>query len=75
MISLTLPNFRVSIDFRMRLTTIDLQAVGQLTSTASMTHNLAQCRLLVKKAVQAGAKVSDIHAPTTRLKLEAWASR
>jgi hypothetical protein len=71
MISLTLPNFRVSIDFRMRLTTIDLQAVGQLTSTASMTDNLAQCRLLVKKAVQAGAKVSDIHAPTARLKLEA----
>ncbi|KAL2192799.1 carbon-nitrogen hydrolase [Corynascus similis CBS 632.67] len=31
-------------------------AVGQLTSTASMTHNLAQCRILVKKAVQAGAK-------------------
>ncbi|KAK3899115.1 carbon-nitrogen hydrolase [Staphylotrichum tortipilum] len=31
-------------------------AVGQLTSTASMAHNLAQCRVLVRKAVQAGAK-------------------
>ncbi|KAK3998064.1 carbon-nitrogen hydrolase [Cladorrhinum sp. PSN332] len=31
-------------------------AVGQLTSTASMTHNLRQCQVLVKKAVQAGAK-------------------
>ncbi|KAK4133915.1 carbon-nitrogen hydrolase [Trichocladium antarcticum] len=33
-----------------------LVAVGQLTSTASMVHNLAQCRVLVKKAVHAGAK-------------------
>ncbi|KAL2261996.1 hypothetical protein VTK26DRAFT_2765 [Humicola hyalothermophila] len=33
-----------------------LVAVGQLTSTASMAHNLAQCRLLIKKAAQAGAK-------------------
>ncbi|KAK4142655.1 carbon-nitrogen hydrolase [Dichotomopilus funicola] len=31
-------------------------AVGQLTSTASMAHNLAQCRVLVRKAVQSGAK-------------------
>ncbi|MDI1490607.1 MAG: Carbon-nitrogen hydrolase [Ramalina farinacea] len=31
-------------------------AVGQLCSTASMTHNLAQCRSLVQKAVSAGAK-------------------
>ena len=34
-----------------------LQAVGQLCSTASMPHNLQQCRALVKKAVAAGAKV------------------
>lgn len=33
-----------------------LVAVGQLTSTASMAHNLRQCQLLVKKAVNAGAK-------------------
>ncbi|KAK4222647.1 carbon-nitrogen hydrolase [Podospora fimiseda] len=33
-----------------------LIAVGQLTSTASMAHNLRQCQVLVKKAVQAGAK-------------------
>ncbi|KAK3375688.1 carbon-nitrogen hydrolase [Lasiosphaeria ovina] len=33
-----------------------LVAVGQLTSTASMAHNLAQCRVLVQKAVRAGAK-------------------
>ncbi|KAK4168413.1 carbon-nitrogen hydrolase [Cladorrhinum sp. PSN259] len=31
-------------------------AVGQLTSAASMAHNLRQCQVLVKKAVQAGAK-------------------
>ncbi|KAK4154072.1 carbon-nitrogen hydrolase [Chaetomidium leptoderma] len=31
-------------------------AVGQLTSTANIAHNLAQCRILVKKATQAGAK-------------------
>ncbi|KAL2162517.1 hypothetical protein VTH06DRAFT_7431 [Thermothelomyces fergusii] len=31
-------------------------AVGQLTSTASMAHNLSQCRILVQKAAQAGAK-------------------
>ncbi|KAK3942805.1 carbon-nitrogen hydrolase [Diplogelasinospora grovesii] len=31
-------------------------AVGQMTSTASMAHNLKQCQLLVKKAVKAGAK-------------------
>ena len=35
-----------------------LKAVGQLCSTASMTHNLAQCRSLVQKAVSVGAKVS-----------------
>jgi len=35
-----------------------LAAVGQICSTASMTHNLAQCQKLVHKAVQAGAKVS-----------------
>ncbi|EGO55852.1 hypothetical protein NEUTE1DRAFT_148269 [Neurospora tetrasperma FGSC 2508] len=33
-----------------------LVAVGQLTSTASMANNLRQCQILVKKAVQAGAK-------------------
>ncbi|KAK4213929.1 carbon-nitrogen hydrolase [Rhypophila decipiens] len=31
-------------------------AVGQLTSTASFSNNLRQCQLLVKKAVNAGAK-------------------
>ena len=38
-----------------------LQAVGQLCSTASMSHNLQQCRALVKKAVAAGAKVRIVH--------------
>ncbi|KAL2396291.1 putative hydrolase nit2 [Exophiala dermatitidis] len=33
-----------------------LAAVGQICSTASMTHNLAQCQQLVKRAVAAGAK-------------------
>ncbi|KAK6391054.1 hypothetical protein LTR65_004811 [Meristemomyces frigidus] len=33
-----------------------LAAVGQITSTASMTHNLAQCRTVIQKAVAAGAK-------------------
>ena len=29
-----------------------------MTATASMAHNLAQCRILVQKAVKAGAKVN-----------------
>lgn len=33
------------------------QAVGQICSTASMTHNLEQCVRLVSKAAAAGAKV------------------
>lgn len=33
-----------------------IAAVGQLCSTASMTANLAQCQILVRKAVAAGAK-------------------
>ncbi|KAL6718028.1 Carbon-nitrogen hydrolase [Lecanora helva] len=33
-----------------------IAAVGQLCSTASMSHNLTQCQILVKKAVAAGAK-------------------
>jgi hypothetical protein len=33
------------------------QAVGQICATASMSHNLAQCQMLVGKAVAAGAKV------------------
>ncbi|KAI9371448.1 carbon-nitrogen hydrolase [Aspergillus egyptiacus] len=33
-----------------------IAAVGQLCSTASMTANLAACRILVRKAVEAGAK-------------------
>jgi len=33
-----------------------IAAVGQLCSTASMSHNLALCQILVKKAVDAGAK-------------------
>ncbi|KAF1989408.1 nitrilase [Aulographum hederae CBS 113979] len=33
-----------------------LAAVGQICSTASMAHNLSQCRILVQKAVAAGAK-------------------
>jgi hypothetical protein len=33
------------------------QAIGQLCSTASMTKNLALCQVLVKRAVEAGAKV------------------
>ncbi|EME49908.1 hypothetical protein DOTSEDRAFT_41059 [Dothistroma septosporum NZE10] len=32
-----------------------IAAVGQITSTNSMTHNLAQCRLVIDKAVNAGA--------------------
>ncbi|KAJ5206022.1 Carbon-nitrogen hydrolase [Penicillium cf. griseofulvum] len=34
-----------------------LAAVGQLCSTSNITSNLAQCRVLVQKAVAAGAKV------------------
>ncbi|KAJ5778016.1 hypothetical protein N7520_001262 [Penicillium odoratum] len=34
-----------------------LAAVGQLCATASITSNLAQCQILVQKAVAAGAKV------------------
>ncbi|EEH18002.1 hypothetical protein PABG_00565 [Paracoccidioides brasiliensis Pb03] len=33
-----------------------IAAIGQLCSTASMAHNLSQCQILVKKAVEAGAK-------------------
>ncbi|KAL4811220.1 carbon-nitrogen hydrolase [Aspergillus unguis] len=33
-----------------------IAAVGQLCSTANLSSNLAQCRVLVKKAVDAGAK-------------------
>ncbi|OAX85341.1 hypothetical protein ACJ72_00270 [Emergomyces africanus] len=33
-----------------------IAAVGQLCSTASLAHNLSQCQILVKKAVDAGAK-------------------
>ncbi|RVX68846.1 hypothetical protein B0A52_07501 [Exophiala mesophila] len=33
-----------------------IAAVGQICSTASMTHNLAQCQTLVRKAVASGAK-------------------
>ncbi|KAL2063013.1 hypothetical protein VTL71DRAFT_6085 [Oculimacula yallundae] len=33
-----------------------IAAIGQLCSTASMSHNLALCQQLVKKAVDAGAK-------------------
>ncbi|KAK1831309.1 carbon-nitrogen hydrolase [Podospora conica] len=33
-----------------------LIAVGQLTSTSSLLHNLAQCQTLITKAVAAGAK-------------------
>ena len=36
------------------------QAVGQICSTASMTHNLAQCRAVIQKAVTGGAKVSRL---------------
>lgn len=42
------------------------KAVGQLCSTASMTHNLAQCQILVKKAVAAGAKVRANPKPLRR---------
>lgn len=33
-----------------------IAAIGQLCSTASMSHNLALCQALAKKAVEAGAK-------------------
>ncbi|GFG01149.1 nitrilase, putitive [Aspergillus udagawae] len=33
-----------------------IAAIGQLCSTASMTSNLAQCQVLVRKAVASGAK-------------------
>ncbi|QIX02448.1 hypothetical protein AMS68_007965 [Peltaster fructicola] len=33
-----------------------LAAVGQITSTASMAHNLTQCRIVIQRAVEAGAK-------------------
>lgn len=40
------------------LTKKSLQAVGQICSTASLSHNLAQCQSLVRRAAAAGAKVS-----------------
>ncbi len=45
------------------LTCITEQAVGQICSTASLSHNLAQCQVLVRRAVAAGAKVGGF---TTR---------
>ncbi|CAK4032375.1 probable nitrilase, putitive [Lecanosticta acicola] len=33
-----------------------LAAVGQITSTSSMSHNLSQCRIVIQKAVATGAK-------------------
>ncbi|MBE3050460.1 hypothetical protein IMZ48_49795 [Candidatus Bathyarchaeota archaeon] len=39
------------------------QAVGQITSTADVTHNLEQCTRLVLQAADGGAKVS----PASRL--------
>ncbi|KAF2813265.1 putative nitrilase [Mytilinidion resinicola] len=47
-----------------------IAAVGQICSTASMTHNLSQCVTLIQKAASAGAKAlflpeaSDYIAPT-----------
>jgi len=38
------------------------QAVGQLTSTANVAHNLRQRQLLVKKAATVGAKVNSTFA-------------
>lgn len=35
---------------------MSLAAVGQMTATSSMANNLRQCKLLVQKAAQAGAK-------------------
>lgn len=49
------------------------QAIGQICSTASMAHNLSQCRVLVQKAAEAGAKAlflpeaSDYIAPTSEI--------
>ncbi|KAF2222945.1 carbon-nitrogen hydrolase [Elsinoe ampelina] len=34
-----------------------LAAVGQICSTANISHNLGQCRTIIQKAVTAGAKV------------------
>lgn len=42
----------------MRRSAEQTQAVGQICSTSSMAHNLAQCRIVIQKAVSAGAKVS-----------------
>lgn len=39
-----------------------LQALGQICSTASMTHNLGQAQVLVRSAVAAGAKVGSYPA-------------
>lgn len=48
------------------------QAVGQICSTSSMSHNLAQCRTVVQKAVAAGAKVeSHEHSQTPQFLLNA----
>lgn len=40
------------------------QAVGQLTSTSSLLHNLAQCQTLITKAVAAGAQVPPPYPST-----------
>lgn len=36
---------------------ITQQAVGQICSTNSLEHNLAQCRVIIQKAVAKGARV------------------
>ncbi|KAK0750873.1 carbon-nitrogen hydrolase [Schizothecium vesticola] len=53
------------------------QAVGQLTSTSNLLHNLSQCQTLVTKAVAAGAKALFLpeatdyiaHSPSESLSL------
>ncbi|KAL5315580.1 hypothetical protein ACEPPN_016448 [Leptodophora sp. 'Broadleaf-Isolate-01'] len=46
-----------------------IAAIGQLCSTASMSHNLALCQVLVKKAVEAGAKALFLPEATYLLEL------
>lgn len=49
----------------------EFQAVAQICSTASMAHNLAQCKVVIQKAVTAGAKVRLQHRTRTFPNLEA----
>lgn len=67
-VTMTIAVSHIALEMSAQSLTATMQAIGQICSTSSMTHNLGQCVKLMKEAADKGAKVR-LHPDTASARL------